>query len=438
MPDVTGAILPGRLSAHITRFDKSCAFSKSTPPGFEAKSIINGNDAHIILGTDRVYAVNLIGENNKSISNANVYFKYANLTQTAISDENGLAEKPLDSPEDARQYREVKSSIKDFFDKYFRNLLLDGNGNRLDVTSAMRNMRNVNIMCNCNATERVIQLEECIVNSMKEIGYSDEEISSIQSQMCVFPLETGKKLGDFKSTTISFVDTNDREVDLNVGETRRDAIKRFASESIISDTIKALSKNEAIYALAGTGEHGLKKYTREGKAMPVCISRIISNALENSIVNSRENDFNPIDIHKLIEGVREIREGAAKGISLQDLMNKLDGELNYTGVTRINESQAKDLVDMDILTDKLLAEKKNDYRLNGYKSQSSVHTQGKGLAEEEISSIVKERKIDASLKNIVFSQRASSIKNGIGEIREEVQELENPTRDEDSSISFED
>jgi len=330
-----------------------------------------------------------------------------------------------------------KEPMKEFFDKYFLPLISD-DGNKIHLEAAMRNMRNVNIMCNCNATERVIQLEECIVNSMKEIGYSDEEISSIQSQMCVFPLETGKKLGDFKSTTISFVDTNDREVDLNVGETRRDAIKRFASESIISDTIKALSKNEAIYALAGTGEHGLKKYTREGKAMPVCISRIISNALENSIVNSRENDFNPIDIHKLIEGVREIREGAAKGISLQDLMNKLDGELNYTGVTRINESQAKDLVDMDILTDKLLAEKKNDYRLNGYKSQSSVHTQGKGLAEEEISSIVKERKIDASLKNIVFSQRASSIKNGIGEIREEVQELENPTRDEDSSISFED
>ena len=61
----------------------------------KAKSIINGNDAHIILGTDRVYAVNLIGENNKSISNANVYFKYANLTQTAISDENGLAEIPV-------------------------------------------------------------------------------------------------------------------------------------------------------------------------------------------------------------------------------------------------------------------------------------------------------------------------------------------------------
>lgn len=46
--------------------------------------------------------------------------------------------------------------------------------------------------------------------------------------------------------------------------------------------------------------------------------------------------------------------------------------------------------------------------------------------------------IDLSLKNIAFSQRASSIKNGIGEIREGVQELETPTRDEDSSISLDD
>lgn len=46
--------------------------------------------------------------------------------------------------------------------------------------------------------------------------------------------------------------------------------------------------------------------------------------------------------------------------------------------------------------------------------------------------------IDASLKNISFSQTTSSIKNGIGEIREGVEELETPTRDEDSSISLDD
>ncbi|HBC85244.1 MAG TPA: hypothetical protein DCZ30_07655 [Clostridiales bacterium] len=47
-------------------------------------------------------------------------------------------------------------------------------------------------------------------------------------------------------------------------------------------------------------------------------------------------------------------------------------------------------------------------------------------------------RIDSSIKNIAFSQTTSSIKNGIGEIREGVEELETPTRDEDSSISLDD
>ena len=38
-PEESGAHLPGRLNAQITFNPKSLAFSKSTPPGFDAKSI---------------------------------------------------------------------------------------------------------------------------------------------------------------------------------------------------------------------------------------------------------------------------------------------------------------------------------------------------------------------------------------------------------------
>ena len=39
--DVYGATLPGKASAQIVFIFIFSAFSKSTPPGFEAKSIIN-------------------------------------------------------------------------------------------------------------------------------------------------------------------------------------------------------------------------------------------------------------------------------------------------------------------------------------------------------------------------------------------------------------
>lgn len=46
--------------------------------------------------------------------------------------------------------------------------------------------------------------------------------------------------------------------------------------------------------------------------------------------------------------------------------------------------------------------------------------------------------IGTSLKNIAFAERASSVRDGVGEIREGVQELEAPTRADDSSISLDD
>ena len=57
----------------------------------KANTTITGDDAYIILGTDRNYTVSLIGENNKSIENSEVYFKYDDIYQTVITNENGEA-----------------------------------------------------------------------------------------------------------------------------------------------------------------------------------------------------------------------------------------------------------------------------------------------------------------------------------------------------------
>lgn len=46
--------------------------------------------------------------------------------------------------------------------------------------------------------------------------------------------------------------------------------------------------------------------------------------------------------------------------------------------------------------------------------------------------------LGTSLKNIAFAERASTVKGGVGEIRDGVQELETPTRADDSDISLDD
>ena len=57
----------------------------------KCNSIIEGNDAHIITGTDRDYTVKLTGLNNKSIDSAIVHFNYDGNSINAITNELGEA-----------------------------------------------------------------------------------------------------------------------------------------------------------------------------------------------------------------------------------------------------------------------------------------------------------------------------------------------------------
>lgn len=58
----------------------------------KGNTTIDGNNAYIILGTDRNYTVKLTGkENNKTVAGTEIYFKYSNITQTAITNDDGEA-----------------------------------------------------------------------------------------------------------------------------------------------------------------------------------------------------------------------------------------------------------------------------------------------------------------------------------------------------------
>ncbi len=182
-----------------------------------------------------------------------------------------------------------KDKIDTFFDKYFMPLI-SKNGQRIDCIQAMKNMRNINIMSYCAGNLLSQSLEEYLISRMKELGYTDEECIKIQSQMCMFPIATDTLSGIQKSTCISFKDINDEEVNYNVTQEERQKVL----ESSIGERVFTYSKNEIAYLFNGDGVHSLKKYTRVGKALPVCLSSAISKALENSIANYSGDLFIPI------------------------------------------------------------------------------------------------------------------------------------------------
>lgn len=168
--------------------------------------------------------------------------------------------------------------------------LISNNGVKIDSTQAMKNIRNVNMMCYCDGTLIVQDIESNLLEKMQELGYTGEECEKIQSQMCVFPISTNRLTGKQKSTCISFRDINDLEVNDNI---TMEEIKKV-SESEIGESVFKYSNNEISYLFNGDGEHNLKKYTHSGRAMSACLSSALSKALENSIINSQGKEFVPI------------------------------------------------------------------------------------------------------------------------------------------------
>ncbi len=168
--------------------------------------------------------------------------------------------------------------------------LIAKDGQRIDCIQAMKNMRNVNMMSYCDGTLLVQDIERNLINKMQDLEYTDEECKEIQSQMCMFPISTDRLTGTQKSTCISFKDINDTEVNDNVTLEERQKV----SESTIGESIFEYSSNEMAYLFNGGGDHSLKRYTRVGIAMPVCLSSALSKALENSILNSSGETFVPI------------------------------------------------------------------------------------------------------------------------------------------------
>jgi len=194
----------------------------------------------------------------------------------------------LDTKSQERKMTE-EERIEIFVTQYLLPLI-SSNGTRIDCIQAMKNMRNVNMMSYCDGTLVVQNIERNLLNKMQELGYTDEECEKIQSQMCTFPISTNRLRGTQKSTCISFKDINDIEVSDNVTTEERKKVL----ESVIGEDFFEYSNNEVVYLFNGDGEHDLKKYTHSGMAMSACLSSAISKALENSVINSSQEDFAPI------------------------------------------------------------------------------------------------------------------------------------------------
>lgn len=251
----------------------------------------------------------------------------------------------------------------EIFIKTYLEPLISQNGEKVELNKAMKNIRNVNIMSYCDGTLFAQQIEDTLLEQMKNLGYSDIECEKIISQMCMFPIATYRLDGNQKSTCISFKDINDGEVYDEINENYEETVKK----SSIGENIIKLSDNELAYLVDGTGVHDIKEYSRTGKALSVSLSSVISKALQNSIENSNSDKFIPINIKILTEDLENIMNEAEQGKSVEKLMQQLDEKIQYKGAKKLSEyeiellDQIDEMYDNQIKVNKELSSTKKAY-----------------------------------------------------------------------------
>lgn len=217
-----------------------------------------------------------------------------------------------------------KENLDDEFTQKYLFPLIEEKGKKIDVLQAMKNMRNVNIMTYCSATQSALRMEECLVNRMNELGYSEDEISKIQSQMCVIGYATDVKMrAEFaenkkiKSTCLSFGDVNDGEVGVSQG------IKENVKKN------NTIYYDEGYYFHYGNGEHSLKNYILQNDSLSLGISSVLTRAISNSIENHKSAEFKPLTQELLTQDIEEIIEGIRQGKKREELIALVDNGINY-------------------------------------------------------------------------------------------------------------
>lgn len=239
--------------------------------------------------------------------------------------------------------------INQFMNKYIVPLISE-NEQKIDVSQAMKKMRNVNIMTYCDGTLFIQELEEALLEKMEELGYTSDEAKQVQSQMAIIPVATMRLYGENKSTIVSFKDINDGEIRIP-GDDITPEVEKIIEESPTGEILFRRKENDYRFTYSGNGEHRLKKYTTDGVLLPACIGATFGYILENAIENSRSDALIELRASDVASNMEEYLQLAIEGKTKEELLEILDSRLSYGGARRMSREEAKLLDKIDLMSD---------------------------------------------------------------------------------------
>lgn len=236
--------------------------------------------------------------------------------------------------------RKIDDKTRQFVIRYLLPLLIE-NGQKKNIDECRKNMRNINIMCYCDALFMVSSMNKVLVEEMTNLGFSQEEISDILSQVCIFPIGAEyypmkSCLTNMRFTTICILDMSDsfgqrdeEELRTIFGDYKEGLFSAQTELEIPKDQINLDSR---MIVVNDDGRHDLPSFIKKGIAFPSIIIKTINTILNNSVTNNNGQEFVPLSVvinQDLPQISSSLLEAEKKGISKNDLLSITLESISY-------------------------------------------------------------------------------------------------------------
>ena len=244
---------------------------------------------------------------------------------------------------------EVDEDTRNFVINYMLPLV-SNDGQKRDINECLRNMRNINIMCYCDAIYSVKSMSQVITEEMRKLNFTEEEIDNILSQVCIFPVGTeitsiNALISHIKFTSVFILDIED-SFDITDEPTLQSIFGSNSEAGYRTSTFLELSpeevcKNSRMLLVNADGRHDLKSFVHKGRAFPAIIIKLINSVLNNSIIN-KNNTNNFISINEVIDTFEQICSDYIEGkkdASQLDLLIEVLQNLSYQSVDDISQEK---------------------------------------------------------------------------------------------------
>ena len=254
--------------------------------------------------------------------------------------------------------------------------------NGKEYEKLFKQARNINVLTFDLGTTIYLNLEKLLYNKLKELKFSKKDIENILKQISLVSLGSKEKLDKTYSTTVSFIDTNDKYCSTKEFKNYQ---KVMIEKNIDSMYFYSGKNNTMLYPFISTGEHYSKKYLADYSPAKVPISSTISNNLYNSIYSNKHNTLEmsrDLNIDQLFYYGSNI-------YSREEQINLLDQTINYEDSIKYTEEESDLRTDLDSAYKKIILQ---DQLIDSYKKEIKTKDHRLELLLKEIKNHCNEKK----------------------------------------------